>query len=95
LNIVYGLPSVRSGVRRRDMEARDLELINRLIPTHEELRMLMEEHETLERELEDYSAKRYLTPAEELEKKRIQKLKLAGKDRIEAILSDFRKQSES
>jgi hypothetical protein len=73
------------------VEARDLDLIAKLIPHHEELRKLMEEHEALERELERYSTKRYLTSSEEIEKKRIQKLKLAGKDRIEAILSAHRK----
>lgn len=73
------------------MESKDLELIEKLIPDHEELKALMEEHRALERELEKYIAKRYLTPSEEIEKKRIQKLKLAGKDRIEAILSEYRK----
>lgn len=73
------------------MEPRDLQLIEELLPHDEELKRLVEEHQAFERELERFSIKRYLTPAEELEKKRIQKLKLAGKDRIEAILSAYRK----
>ncbi len=73
------------------MEARDLELIGKLIAQDEELRKLMEEHRALEQELEKYATKRYLTSSEEVEKKRIQKLKLAGKDRIEAILSAYRR----
>jgi hypothetical protein len=32
----------------------------------------------------------YLTPEEDLERKKIQKLKLAGKDEMEAILRDYR-----
>ena len=73
------------------MEPRDLELIDRLIPDDEELKVLMEEHQVLEQDLEKFLAKRHLTPSEEVEKKRIQKLKLAGKDRIESILSTYRK----
>ena len=75
------------------MEPRDLELIDRLIPHDAELKTLMEEHQSLEQELEKLLGKRYLTPSEEVEKKRIQKLKLAGKDRIEAILSAWRKKT--
>lgn len=68
-----------------------MKLIEELLPQDEELRRLVEEHQAFERELERFAGKRYLTPAEELEKKRIQKLKLAGKDRIESILSSYRK----
>jgi uncharacterized protein YdcH (DUF465 family) len=72
------------------MEPPDLELIQRLVPRHPELKSLMEEHQRLERKLEGLQARRYLTPSEEIEKKRIQKLKLAGRDRIEEILSKYR-----
>lgn len=74
------------------MEERDLKLIKELLPQNEELRRLMEEHESFERQLSKFQQKKYLTPEEEIEKKRIQKLKLAGKDRIEAILSTYRKE---
>ncbi len=73
------------------MEPKDIELIERLLPLVPELKNLVEEHEALERELEKYNRKRYLTSSEEMERKRIQKLKLLGKDRIEAILSSYRK----
>jgi uncharacterized protein YdcH (DUF465 family) len=72
------------------MEPRDMELIKKLIPNHEELKILMEEHKLLERGLERLHEKPYLTPSEQMEKKRIQKRKLAGKDRIEEILSSYR-----
>jgi|Deesub1362B_J571_1020462.scaffolds.fasta_scaffold23902_1 hypothetical protein len=71
------------------MEPQDLELIERIIPHHPELRALMREHELLEEKLESYQG-RYLSPEEAMEKKRLQKIKLAGKDRIEAILSRYR-----
>ena len=72
------------------MEARDLELIERLVNENEELRLLMEEHQELERRLEAFQEKRFLSPDEDMEKKRLQKLKLAGRDRIEGILSRYR-----
>lgn len=68
-----------------------MKLIEELLPQDEELRRLVEEHQAFEKELERFSHKKYLTPAEELERKRIQKLKLAGKDKIESILSSYRK----
>ena len=77
------------------MEKSDLELIDELTPKDDELKALVEEHHALEVELERYQSRAYLTPAEELEKKRIQKVKLAGKDRIEEILMNYRKQNES
>ncbi len=72
------------------MEKRDLELIEGLLEENEELKVLMEEHRELERVLVTIHQKRYLTPEEEVEKKNIQKLKLAGRDRIEDILSRYR-----
>ena len=41
-----------------------------------------EEHDKLESELESYDSHVYLSPAEEMERKRIQKLKLAAKDKM-------------
>ncbi|MDZ4184815.1 MAG: DUF465 domain-containing protein, partial [Desulfuromonadales bacterium] len=48
-------------------------------------RRLYEEHQILERDLERLTAKDYLSTEDELEKKRVQKLKLAGKDEMESI----------
>ena len=74
------------------MEKRDLELIQKYISSDPELKRYMEAHEEYERKLADWNRRLYLTPEEEVEKKRIQKLKLAGRDRIEAILSKYRSQ---
>ncbi|HVA84167.1 MAG TPA: hypothetical protein VNF28_04645 [Candidatus Binataceae bacterium] len=52
----------------------------------EELKTLYEEHAELKRQLESFRLKHYLTAEEEIEKKRIQKLKLASKDRIMELL---------
>jgi hypothetical protein len=72
------------------MEQKDEELIQTLLEREPELRRYYEEHVDLERQLNALQHKFYLTPEEEVEKKRLQKLKLAGKDRIMEILSRYR-----
>jgi septum formation topological specificity factor MinE len=74
------------------MEKRDQELIQKYISSDPELKQHMDEHETYERKLEEMNRLLYLTPEEEVERKRIQKLKLAGRDRIEVILAKYRSQ---
>jgi len=72
------------------MEEKDEALIRTLLEREPELRRYYEEHVDLERRLGAYQQKHYLTPDEEVEKKRLQKLKLAGKDKIMEILSRYR-----
>ncbi len=72
------------------MEKSDLALIKRLVEENDELRVLMEDHKELERQLMTIQQKRHLTPGEEVERKNLQKMKLAGRDRIEEILSGYR-----
>jgi len=72
------------------MEKKDEELIDQLLPDNEELRLLMTEHREFELKLEDLRKRIYLSDEENVEKKRIQKLKLAGRDRIEQILRAHR-----
>lgn len=72
------------------MEKRDEELIESLVDGDPELRKYYQEHLDLERQLKGLQHKAVLTPEEDLEKKRIQKLKLAGKDRIMEILARHR-----
>jgi uncharacterized protein len=72
------------------MEKKDEELIHSLLEREPELRRYYEEHVDLERQLVAFQQKIYLTPEEEVEKKRLQKLKLAGKDKIMEILSRYR-----
>jgi len=72
------------------MEEKDEALIRTLLEREPELRRYYEEHVDLERQLGSFQQKLYLTPEEEVEKKRLQKLKLAGKDRIMEILARHR-----
>ena len=72
------------------MEKKDEDLIQSLLEREPELRRYYEEHVALEQQLGSFQQKLYLTPDEEIEKKRLQKLKLAGKDKIMEILSRHR-----
>jgi uncharacterized protein YdcH (DUF465 family) len=72
------------------MEKRDLEIIQKYISTDAELKRYMDEHEEYERKLQEFNRRIYLTPDEEIERKRLQKLKLIGRDRIESILAKYR-----
>ena len=72
------------------MEKRDIELIEKFSVVDEELRKEVEEHRKFEEMLNDFNKRAYLTPEEEVEKKRIKKLKLRGRDKIEEILAKYR-----
>lgn len=68
------------------MERSEQELIRQYLDHDSELRALYEEHQGFKRRLEEFRVKIHLTTEEEIEKKRIQKLKLASKDRMMEIL---------
>lgn len=68
------------------MERRDEELIRQFVDHDNELRVLYQEHQELKQKLETFRTKMYLTTEEELEKRRIQKLKLASKDKMMELL---------
>ena len=68
------------------MDPRDVQLIERLLPQDPELRELWKAHRGFEQELDRLREQRFLTPQEEIRRRDIQKQKLAGRDRIQAIL---------
>ncbi len=72
------------------MEEKDEKLIARLIKENRTLRECVERHKEYERQLEEYNKRIHLTAEESMERKRIQKLKLAGRDKIERILAEHR-----
>lgn len=72
------------------MERQDQETIEALRPTNPELDELWREHLKFEEQLEEMNQRVYLTPEEEIERKALQKQKLAGRDRIESILAEHR-----
>lgn len=72
------------------MERTEQEFIVSLLDKDPELKKYYDEHQELEKQLEDFQHKSHLTPLEEVEKKRLQKLKLAGKDKIMEIVERYR-----
>jgi uncharacterized protein YdcH (DUF465 family) len=72
------------------MEFKEEHAIVSLLDKDPELKKFYEEHREFEKKLAEFQHKHHLTPEEELEMKRIQKLKLVGKDRMMAILGRHR-----
>ncbi len=74
------------------MENRDIKLIEAWKERDPELKRLWEEHHEFEEQLERFNKRVYLSTAEEIERKNLQKKKLKGRDRIERILVRIRKE---
>ena len=72
------------------METDENTLIEHLKQTNPEFRQLTEEHLRYERQLEEFNKLRYLTSEQEIEKKRVQRIKLRGKDRMVEILKEYK-----
>jgi len=69
---------------------KDEVLVKKLVEENEEFKRLYEEHLQLKSKIAEIENKHYITPEEELEKKRLQKIKLAGKDRMFEILKEYK-----
>ncbi|MBM2802291.1 MAG: hypothetical protein HW419_184 [Deltaproteobacteria bacterium] len=72
------------------MENREEQTIVSLLDKDPELKKFYEEHQELEKKLADFQHKHFLSPEEEVEMKKIQKLKLAGKDRMMELVGKHR-----
>ncbi len=70
---------------------KEQEIVELLKRENEEFKKLNEEHRNLDGLLTEIDSKRYLTPDEEMERKRIQKQKLLKKDRMAALVREFQK----
>lgn len=75
------------------MDKREEEFIISILDKDPELRRFYEEHLELEKKLLSFQHKSHLTPSEEVEKKRLQKLKLVGKDKMMEILGRYRQRA--
>jgi len=71
------------------LEEVDATLVEQVKRDNTEFRQLLEEHETYEGQLLSFNDLPYLTGDQEVERKRLQKLKLLGKDRMMAILDQY------
>lgn len=72
------------------MESKEEQVIVSLLDKDPELKKYYEEHQELEKKLMEFHHKHHLSADEEMEMKRIQKLKLVGKDKIMEILEKYR-----
>jgi len=72
------------------MAENEQELIQRLSEENPRFRKLHEEHILFEKKLQEYEEMTYISEEEELERKKIKKLKLAGKEEMESMLSEMR-----
>lgn len=73
------------------MEDQALGLIQRLCDESAVYRRLYEEHVLLERELNTLDQRQHLSPEEEALRKKVQKLKLAGKDEMAHIMRTWKR----
>ena len=69
---------------------KEQEIIEKLLKENEEFKKVSEEHHQLDGLLTEIDKKVYLTPEEEIERKKLQKQKLAKKDRLAEMIRDFR-----
>ena len=70
---------------------KEQEVVERLKKENEEFKRLSEEHRNLDGLLAEIDSKRYLTPEEEVERKKIQKQKLLKKDRMAELIRKYKK----
>ncbi len=68
------------------VEVKDESLVSKLRVESQEFQKWEQEHSRLENSLATFETHRDLTPEEDMERKRIQKLKLAAKDRMMEII---------
>lgn len=76
------------------MEPRELELIDKYSEKNAELKILWEEHQLYEKQLDKLEKKPYLTPSEEQVVRDVKKKKLAGKTKIQVILDRYKNLEE-
>jgi uncharacterized protein YdcH (DUF465 family) len=67
------------------------EIVELLKKENEEFRRLNEEHRNLDELLVEIDSRKYLTPEEEVERKKIQKQKLLKKDRMAELVRQYKK----
>jgi uncharacterized protein YdcH (DUF465 family) len=72
------------------MNKEKIDLIENLKKEDREFCQLMKEHEEFEEKLNEFNKLKFLTPDQEIEKKKIQKLKLKGKDRMAEIIRAYK-----
>ena len=70
------------------METPEKALIEKLAQEYPELAAMVSEHKEMKAKLEDMNRRPYLSPEDDLERKKLQKEKLALKDRIHTFVEE-------
>jgi hypothetical protein len=70
---------------------KEQEIVEKLLKENEEFRKVSEEHHVLDGVLAEMDKKVYLTPEEEIERKKLQKQKLLKKDALAEMIRLFKK----
>lgn len=73
-----------------NVEVYEEAVVTRLRSENPEFQRWESEHRQLEDSLNGYESHRHLTPEEEVERKRLQKLKLAAKDRMMDMIRRYK-----
>jgi uncharacterized protein YdcH (DUF465 family) len=76
---------------RKEETVKDEEISELLRKESTEFRKLDEEHRNLKQTLAEIDKKVYLNADEEMERKKIQKLKLSKKDRMAELIREYKK----
>jgi hypothetical protein len=71
------------------VEKKELELLEKLAPTHHDIKSLWDDHILYNKQLEKLESKKFLTPTEEQQVRQIKKQKLDGKTRLVALLREY------
>lgn len=71
------------------MEKRELDLLEKLTPTHPDVKSLWDDHVLFNKQLEKLESKAYLTPDEQTQVRQIKKQKLEGKTKLVALLNKY------
>jgi hypothetical protein len=70
-------------------------LIQRLTEVSEEFRRLRSDHQLYERELADLQARPFLSAEQQWRVSELKKLKLMGKDRMEALIRESQRSAQT
>ena len=70
---------------------KEADIISMLRIESDEFRKIEDDHRKLDKDLDEMNKKKYLTTDEEVEKKRMQKLKLQHKDRMAQLIREHNK----
>lgn len=87
----FNLARISLSIYMKEGTLKEYEIVEFLKKEHEEFRRLSEEHRNLDQLLIDIDNRRYLTPEEEFERKNLQKQKLLRKDKMAAIVREYKK----